>query len=289
MTTALYYALGGGHGHVTRARRVLRTLGLADQASIVAGTDALADPRNAGGIPTIAVPPELERSTSEHRRWLQALIRQEQVQRLLVDTFPAGIAGELSALPILDALRVDYIGRLLRWDDYRRVVPSAPPPFQTAYVVEELSTPHAELLASNSREVIALDLAPIAAREAADVPATIHGSYSLIVHSGPADEVRELIELLQTLRALDGDDERVLVATQASVDLPDLPECFERIDLVPASALFPAARRIVSAAGFNVMLESEPWRRKHHVLPFARRFDDQFLRAARRRQRMLAL
>ncbi len=56
-----------------------------------------------------------------------------------------------------------------------------------------------------------------------------------------------------------------------------------KAELYPAAQLFPAASRIISAAGFNVMLETEAWRAKHDVVPFARKFDDQYRRAARRR------
>jgi hypothetical protein len=95
------------------------------------------------------------------------------------------------------------------------------------------------------------------------------------VHSGPAEEVLELIAYTRELTTA-----RVLVATPCDVPMPD---GFERVDAFPVSHLYADAERIVSAAGFNVMLETEPWRDKHLVLPFPRRFDDQFARAARRR------
>jgi hypothetical protein len=101
------------------------------------------------------------------------------------------------------------------------------------------------------------------------------GSYWLIVHSGPAEEVLELIAYTRELTS-----SRVLVATPC--DLP-MSAGFARIDAFPVSHLFADAERIVSAAGFNVMLETEPWRDKHIVLPFPRRFDDQFARAAKRK------
>jgi hypothetical protein len=284
MTRTLYYALGGGYGHVTRARRVLRALGLDGGAAIVAGSAALADSRNAGGIPTIVVPPELERSVDQHRHWLEMLVREQQVERLLVDTFPAGIHGELSGLAT-PRLRLDYVGRLLRWDAYAHAVPAAPPRFHTAHTVEELTPAHAAFLQANSAEIIPLDLAPVAALDSVDRGPSMPEPYSLVVHSGPAAEVLELIDHCRTLRALDGTSERIVVVTGATIDLPN---DVERLDRFPAVGLFSAARRIVSAAGFNLILESEPWRHKHHVVPFDRRFDDQYLRATRRRSRTSA-
>jgi hypothetical protein len=282
MMQTLYYAPGGGYGHVTRARRVLRALDLDRHATIVAGAAALADPRHAGGIPTIAVPPELERSVDRHRRWLETLVREQRAERLLVDTFPAGIHGELSELAVPGKLRLDYVGRLLRWDEYRHAVPAAPPIFQSAFTVEELTPPHAAFLEANSAEVVPLDLAPIAALDVLEGEPGITDPYSLVVHSGPAAEVWELIDHCRTLHQLDDTAERIVVITSAGIDLPN---DVARLDRFPASRLFAAATRIVSAAGFNVILESEPWRHKHHVVPFDRRFDDQYLRAARRRSR----
>ena len=54
-------------------------------------------------------------------------------------------------------------------------------------------------------------------------------------------------------------------------------------DLFPASYLFESAEQIVSACGFNIMRQTETFKEKHQFLPFWRRFDDQFLRASRRR------
>jgi predicted glycosyltransferase len=64
-----------------------------------------------------------------------------------------------------------------------------------------------------------------------------------------------------------------------------LPDGFEATDEVPVADLYPRAARIISAAGFNVMCETAAWADKHHVVPFWRRFDDQYLRASRRRSR----
>ncbi|MCU1246576.1 MAG: hypothetical protein JWN02_2486, partial [Acidobacteria bacterium] len=189
----------------------------------------------------------------------------------------------LSGLATPGELRVDYIGRLLRWAEYCSAVPAPPPRFHSALTVEELTAPHAAFLKANSGEVLPLDLAPIAAFDGLDHGHSIAEPFSLVVHSGPAAEVRELIDHCLALRALDGTAERVVVLTGAAIALP---QSVERLDRFPAVALFSAATRIVSAAGFNVILESEPWRRKHHVVPFDRRFDDQYLRAARRRSRM---
>ncbi|HWW59851.1 MAG TPA: hypothetical protein VN181_00660 [Thermoanaerobaculia bacterium] len=243
--TTIYYAIGGGMGHARRARRVLEALAI--DAEIVASDD---------------VPRALEGDRDAHRQWLADRFRGH---RVIVDTFPAGIQGELSGI---DDVTFDHVARLLRWDDYRSAVPHAPPRFETTYVVEELMQEHEQFLRTNSDRLTTLQLIP---------PATGNGQratpFTLIVHSGPTHELEELIAYAKELG-----DEPLLVATPCAVDGVD------RIDTDSPADFFPAAARIVSAAGFNVMLETEAWRDKHHVVPFPRRFDDQFLRAARRRR-----
>lgn len=268
----LYYAVGGGLGHLTRARRVLEQLGLAHDAAIVTATP---DARVTGGIPAIEVPAHLDRSPEACRRWMDDLVRDARPERLIVDVFPGGIQGELCGLDV----PMDYVARLLRWDEYRRAVPAELPRFRTTYVVEELTPAHAAFVREHSAEVVTLEFEEgLMVRDGRTGGPS--APYWLIVHSGPESEVRELVAYTSELRALEAAPPRVIVAARRQ---PSLPDGFDHTDTYPASTLFEAATRVISAAGFNVMQEMEPWREKHVVVPFARRFDDQHLRAARRR------
>lgn len=263
----LYYALGGGLGHLTRGRRVLQALDLTRDAAFVTSSPYATDGRITGGIPVIAVPDSLARDREAHRAWLRDVVR--DADRLIVDVFPCGIQGELQEL---DG-SMDLVARRLRWSEYRRVNDMPLPRFDTVWYVEELEREQEQELRIHSTRMEPLELC---------VTETIahenRESYWLVVHSGPDDEVRELVAYTEELRRLaDVEPERVLVATRCAMMLP---AGFERIDAVPATSLFPAAERIISAAGFNVMLETRQWREKHHVLPFARAFDDQYYRAA---------
>jgi hypothetical protein len=229
----VYYAVGGGLGHLVRAQRVLEKLGLHDAVIVTASPHAERVCRS-----FLRVPPELEHDRLAHRDWLRGL----GAERLIADAFPGGIQGELCGLD----LPVDYVARLLRWDAYRAAVPFELPRIGTTYVVEELT--HAPF-----GTVVPLDLS------LPHVPVVEEEPYWVVVHSGPGEEVRELVAYAREL----GAPRQLLVA-----------------HTVPAAHLFPAA------AKFNVMLETEQWRAKHAVVPFARRFDDQYVRAARRRKRL---
>jgi hypothetical protein len=266
----LYYAVGGGLGHLTRGRRVLEVLGLQDRAAFVTASPYAGDARVTGDIPVIEVPPHLERAPAEHRAWLRNLIRERGAERLIADAFPAGIQGELSGL----AIAMDHVARILRLDEYRRAVTEDMPRFDTTWVVEELEPEHEAFVCAQSERVVALDLTVPTTRAALE-------PFWLVVHSGPEDEVTELVEYAANLRDLAADrPERIVVASPCRVGLP---AGFEWTNEYPVTHLYPRATRIISAAGFNVMCETAAWAGKHHVVPFARRFDDQYLRAARRR------
>jgi hypothetical protein len=245
----VYYAVGGGLGHVTRARRVLDALRI-DDAVIVAS--ARADERVTGRYPVVDS--------------LQSL----SPERIIVDAFPLGLRGELAGVDV----PLDYVARLLRWDEYRRCVPHPLPRFGTTYLVEDVS----HSVPSDRTIELALsveDRRPRLSGFPLDRRGRLSSTYPywLVVHSGPEDEVRELIAYAEELQRIEIDRTRLVVVSQCGIG----------IDVIPACSLFADAGRIISAAGFNVMLETEPYRDKHHVVPMPRRFDDQFARAARRR------
>ncbi|HVG22801.1 MAG TPA: hypothetical protein VND45_01495 [Thermoanaerobaculia bacterium] len=241
----LYYAVGGGLGHLVRATCVLEKLAL--DATIVTASPFAE--RVCGARPFLRVPRELERDRVAHRDWIRGL----GAERILADAFPGGIHGELCGLDV----PVDYVARLLRWDAYRAAVPYALPQIATTYVVEELT--HAP-----PGNATALDLS------LPRVPVVNEEAYWLVVHSGPEEEVRELVAYARELGA--PRDLRVISGGE----------------VWPATPLFPAAAKIITAAGFNVVLETEQWRGKHVAVPFPRRFDDQFARARRLKKKRLS-
>src|SRR5690349_17097574 len=96
----LYYAVGGGLGHLTRGRRVLRALGLEHDAAFVTASPYAGDVSVTGGIPVIFIPTHLEHAPEEHRLWLRELVRDRRPERLIADAFPAGIQGELCGVDV---------------------------------------------------------------------------------------------------------------------------------------------------------------------------------------------
>jgi hypothetical protein len=254
----LVYAIGGGLGHLVRARAVAHTLGIEDRAVLVTASPLAADARVTGGLPVLRVPDALNGDRGGLRLWLRDLVAAERPERVIADAFPGGVLGEIGDLGV----PLDHVARLLRWPHYARRLDGPLPRLQTTFVVEPLHADHRAALAAAGERVVPLRLVdpPAPARDDA-------AGAALVVHAGPEPEVRALLDLAART------GHPVRVARPGSADL----------DVHPASALFSAAAAIVTAAGFNAMRQAEPFRDRHRFLPFRRPLDDQSARAAHAR------
>ena len=184
--------------------------------------------------------------------------------------------GSIAGTPLANAVGYGcwHVARLLRWSEYAPRVPEKPPHFERAWRVESLSPEQDAFLAGHCVRIEDLELA----REslppmAAGVP------YWLVVHSGPASEVSELISFACEVRAAEGVRTSIMVITASAP--AQLPADTQVCDVFPAHPYFANAKRIFSAAGFNTMRDAAAYRFKHSVLPMPRRLDDQFERARR--------
>jgi len=296
----LHYALGGGLGHLVRARAFLESRGLARDAVVLTASRYADDPRVLGGIAHERVPDGFQHDRVALREHLEKRIAAIAPARVIVDTFPCGILGELGAI---ERAACWHLARRLRWDAYApltafvgatvgatlvatpaapvatEVAPTvarmaAPPRFERTFRLEPLADAHERFLREHSDAIVDLDL-----DEPAPPAPPIEGAYWVVVHSGPEAEVAELVAHAVERRAIERAAAPILVASPcAPRELP--PDCFA-LDMHPAHALFARAERIVSAAGYNVMRQAAPYRHKHVVVPMPRRFDDQYERARR--------
>lgn len=272
----VYYAIGGGLGHLVRAQAFLRGVGLLDSAFVLTASAFARDARVARGLQLLHAPHALEHDAGAFRRWLTRELERLGADCLCVDAFPAGILGELCDLPAGLVARCWHVARLLRWDDYARVLRGTPPRFERCWRVEELGAPQQHWLERHSDRCEPLELAD-APLEAPHIE--MREPFWLIVHSGPRQEVAELLAYADEIRAAERSEVPLWLASLAPPAA--LPRATRVLDVYPAAALFAHAQRIFSAAGFNVMRQSAAYRHKHMVLPMPRRYDDQFERARR--------
>ncbi len=272
----VYYALGGGLGHLTRARRVLAEFGLDGDAVLLTASPYARDPRVTGDLPVVEVPRHLAADRAGFRRWVAVALRDLRADELIVDTFPGGILGELCGLE-LPAARL--IARRLRWPAYRRRLAGPLPAYEVAHVIEPLSAAHAAALAVSARRIEPLALRPALGPAGASLHEDPHVA---VVHTGPADELNELVELAHEWRS--GPRARVLIVSPRPPDR--LRGSAVWCDAYPAAPHLHHAELIVTAAGWGVMQDTEHVRGRHRFVPFPRPLDDQFWRARSARRRI---
>lgn len=250
------YARGAGLGHLTRVRAALHALGR-DGEPVTLVSDS---PFASRVVPEWPVVPSLSEVDADE---------------VWIDAFPAGIHGELEVPE--GGFRVVHLARLLRWPVYEKLLPAVRPRIDVTYVCEPLSHAHETYLREISGEVKTLELV--------DPPALadIEIDGWLIVHSGPDDEIRELVAYAADMAAAEGVRPRFTLVAPRRPD--GLAVDVVHHDVYPAWPLGARAERIVTAGGFNAVRQFAPWRERHRIMPFPRRLDDQFARAARVRVR----
>jgi hypothetical protein len=272
----LHYAMGGGLGHLVRAEAFLRAQALTQRAVVLTASRYADDPRITRDFDVLRVPESLQLDLPAYRAWLAARIEALCPDLICVDSFPGGILGELCDFPAFAKVPLWHLARLLRWPEYTKVLAGAPPRYATTWRLEPLDPSHQRYLESCSDAV--RDLRLHYSSPGLGEVAIPSGRFWLVVHSDPVEEVAELVAYAAELRAIERAAVRIVVASQSTpIDLPI--DC-AAIDAFPAAALFPRAERIISAAGFNVVQQAMPYRNKHTIMPFPRRYDDQFARAA---------
>jgi hypothetical protein len=280
----LYYAMGGGLGHLVRARAVLHTLRLERRAALLSASPHTKDARVVGDLPVYEPPGAIRDDTSAVAAWVVETITRLAPSELIVDAFPAGLLGELRLLRAPPPST--YVARLLRWSAYAPLALGSPLRFTRALVLEDLHPAHAAFTANAAAGVDPLTLVdPPAPTLTASLP-PLPARFSLVVHAGADAEIAELVAYARDLAQRDAAaPEPVLVCRPGGRSSAIAGT--STVDLHPPAPLFAHATRIVTACGFNVMRQLAPFGPKHHFLPFARRYDDQYTRAARARRARL--
>jgi hypothetical protein len=276
----LYYAVGGGLGHLTRARAWLHTRDRTTEATIITASAFAQDHRVVGDIPVITIPESLASDPVGYRRWLATTIDRYAPKEIVLDAFPCGILGEFAdASSILDGIVINHVARLLRWHVYSPLLEDYHPQFTTTWRVEPLAPEHDRWLREHSEHIVDIDLIdpPIPSPDAAIATLReIDSPIWLVVHSGPASEIDQLLAYAEEMKATERSAaEIVLIAPIAPTD----PTAhLLRLDIYPVVPLFPLAERIITGRGFNIMRQTRPWRHLHRSIPFPRRYDDQMSR-----------
>ena len=257
----LYYARGGGHGHVLRGLAVLSRLG----SGTLLGPPALAPWAAALGVTYVSPPADDEAA------WFAA---QPAPALLVVDVFPRGVVAELT--PLLERAPAAWlVARRVRDDYYlhppvRAAIESryervlwceAPPDALVALAVRATRLPPVLLRP------------PALGREEARRRLGVAAGEPLILAlgSGDVERQRQLGRLLARIAARRGAALRFVSHELAPVE--------PVVALFPAAAWLEAADVVVTAAGYHAFHETALAGVPVVLVPQARVYDDQRWRA----------
>lgn len=277
---ALYYALGGGLGHLTRAAAIARHWTRLRPEPFVVLT-------NCRFTPPVDVPllrlEEGDPEAADLAKLVRELVAALQPRVLAVDAFPAGILGELSGvLPRLPCRRVVVLRRLQdRWVEHWNLPGVLREGYDAAACVEDgawrLAYPEG---------LPRLEVAPVLIRDAPELLSREEARLRLRVEEGrpalvisatgsrPPDQ--GLIRLGVRLGGKWGASVRVVTPFPQG-SLPGT-----HLEHYPLLEWLRGADLVVGPSGYNLFHETESLGVPAVWVPQPRKYDDQFGRAAGR-------
>ena len=271
----LYYAPGGGWGHLSRTAAVLHSLGLeAEDLLLISPSAAIQKlvPQANG----LRLPEHLAQDKAGLQAFLSAEFRAFAPDLVLTDCFPGGILGELYAWADWGSWTWQHVARHIRAGSYPYLVGQSPP-YQLIHACEPLEAEQEAFLKAQAelRPLLLLDPPPPPLSPALAAYRQTQRPFWLVCHAGPRAEVQTLCLWAKQLHQQAQTQADLLVLSNEDPQVPD----FQFFNHYPAWPLFEPAERLITACGFNNMRQTLAYAHKHHFRPFRRRFDDQFRRA----------
>lgn len=240
-----YFAPGGGLGHLNRALAVcLRLRDEGVDARIVTNSPFAAGLAGLARCPIVRLPGEAWAAAA------QEYVEAARPAAVVTDTFPYGLRDEWRGAgpgtPLVHVARRLMTPFAIVRADFAAIIQAEP-----------LAAGHAAALGERVVLPGPIRLAP--GRVATPLPAELdRDGLTLVVHSGPEEELRALVEL---------------TGGECTVIAP-----WTQLEYYPATNLYARARRVITGAGYNSMADLLGMREKHTAVPFARRYDDQHAR-----------
>ena len=278
-----YYALGGGLGHVTRAQALIYTLG--GKAPVTLAMSSAWDDvlPISDQFHQLKAPRSISRDPKGVREWLREQLTSRPYRIVIIDAFPGGLLGELCDFAFPAGVTLVHCARLLRWPIYSEMLKSDLPKYHQCYQLESINDDHMRALSAHCAKIDTLNMSdpPVVTSDRSMTPQMRpkpNAVLWLIVHAGSADEIIELVHFAQDTAALEGVTPHFMLLSPRRPDA--LSPVIDHHRVYPAHAWFAKADRIFTACGFNTVRQLRPHRAKHRFMPFLRRFDDQFARAA---------
>ncbi|KJR40432.1 hypothetical protein MCHI_003654 [Candidatus Magnetoovum chiemensis] len=196
----LYYAFGGGLGHISRAYAVINHLPM--PVRILASSRLTHLTLDYAPCPVDILDLALLNKYSQYYSFLNNYIRAHNIKTIILDTFPFGIVGEWLETA-KDIPRI-LIARYIKWEDYlKRVKHKITALSYYTLALEELELDYKETL-KRSGTFVRID-APVVIDEnryelsiEAQSPSNTAKGRAVVVHSGDEKEQKRLLDFAKT-------------------------------------------------------------------------------------------
>lgn len=260
----LFYVMGGGIGHLYRVRGFIDQFELSEFKIVTNNPLAF----------KLFKQEEILFCTGKDEEelvvQLQSLFHTTDFDELYVDTFPAGLFGELTNST---GVKLNYLARRLKWDAYLPLLGDNKIQFEKTFCFEELETEHASFISSNSDEIVMVEL-HYPEPNPSQIPIKLIPTGKpiwLVVHSFIIDEVETLLKYAQDCARIEKISPSFVVLTDQRLT-DTSASCYTYF---PAIDWYPLADRIFTGGGFNAIRQGIPFAEKITAIPFPRKYDDQ--------------
>ncbi len=271
----LFYANGGGLGHLTRTSAFISMKNFLSKDCIILTASAKAF-LFFETFQIEIIPSQLAENKELLVLFIQEKIIFHQINEFYIDTFPLGIFGELQWMDFKN-IQVFYLARLLKWEVYKPIFEKIPFYFKESYIFENLEQNHFLFVKQYSINLKHLTICYPNVNIGHEM--SFLEDYSvekwLVVHSEPKEEVEILMKYASDLAISQDKIPLFFIITQASI-ASNLS--FHKLDIFPAYSVFPYFDKIITACGFNLMNQAKFFKNKHIAIPFERKYDNQFAR-----------
>jgi hypothetical protein len=274
----LIYAPGGGYGHFTRALAISNTLLFANVTLYVSSIPGFISINNNPDIRKIPIAAQNDRT--EFRLWFTNELLKCKPDVIIIDTFPAGICGELNEVD-LSTIYTLLIGRNLKFDAYRRNAGQLQNRINRICLIEKVTDHYLNYLKTLCSEIsdITIDDSFYTCEEDPVFVNTINqhlGQKWLLVHSGNQDECEKLYEYGQKIARVHRINPFLLLCGNFSNSLENAMCVI--VKMYPVYQYYSRFDRVISGAGFNSVRQARKYARAYNFYPFERRYDDQHAR-----------
>ncbi|WP_075343669.1 hypothetical protein [Tenacibaculum agarivorans] len=262
----LFYVYGSGLGHLTRVRDFIHTKNIPLEKCVIITNSSY---KNYFPNTAIIIQKEDDFFKNKHEihTFLNICVKKYTISTFVIDVFYAGFYGELNDfLKKTKGLQFVLLARILNNNytlKYNCITYDIIYTLEQGISIENYAYTHKEdLRLKPKRKNNIFSIKP-------------KKPYFLVLHSAPLKEVMLLYKQALLYRK----NQHIYIQTYVDFPVQYLKEYTTLIYREETkNELLAEAEKIFSGCGFNSCMETINFRQKQHVIPFKRRFDDQFKR-----------